>query len=736
MKCRFERAVFQSASGYCVFSYNTLDESVPTAARTNRYYSDRKIHFTAVGMNLPATDAVEVELDGTWENSKYGLQLSVEIVHQLVPTNQADMVAYLSCGLIKGIGPETARAIVSRFGLKSLEVLDQNPEELLSIKGIAEAKLQRIVDSYQATKAISDLMLYLAPYGVSPKRASLIREAFGDDSLRIVREDPFQLCRIKGFGFLTVDAIARKTQVSLRNPLRYSGAIAYVLDEARVSGHLFLSAKDTIDKCYELLNRDCDQEIVSKQDIEKALSAERAESRVYLEGTRVYLSYERMCEVQTAKRVVSMLMDSGFHPIPQLRDRIAAVEAGMAQKLSPSQRRAVELCLSYPLSIMTGGPGTGKTTTLRFILDVYRKARPGWEILLAAPTGRASRRMEEQTGLPASTIHSALGLITDDESDLNDDTMLSADLVVVDEFSMVDMRLAYALFDRLKPGCQMIIVGDADQLPSVGAGNVLRELMRSELVPTAVLDTVFRQAHNSRIAVNAQAINHNDTHLQYGEDFQMLDVCNSEEAAQLVIQQYLSEISAHGIEGVQILTPFRKRGDVGANALNAKLRELVNPADERKPEAKSGSKVYRVGDRIIQTCNRDGVSNGDVGIITGISSDDGDPIIQIRLLDGRELLYTLDMMEDTELSYCMTIHKSQGSEYPTVIVPLLKEHYIMLRRNLLYTAITRAKEKVILIGQRQAMYTAIHKSDVDKRNTVLADRIVAYYNRELQKCAS
>ena len=216
-----------------------------------------------------------MELDGTWENSKYGLQLSVEIVHQLVPTNQADMVAYLSCGLIKGIGPETARAIVSRFGLKSLEVLDQNPEELLSIKGIAEAKLQRIVDSYQATKAISDLMLYLAPYGVSPKRASLIREAFGDDSLRIVREDPFQLCRIKGFGFLTVDAIARKTQVSLRNPLRYSGAIAYVLDEARVSGHLFLSAKDTIDKCYELLNRDCDQEIVSKQDIEKALSAER-----------------------------------------------------------------------------------------------------------------------------------------------------------------------------------------------------------------------------------------------------------------------------------------------------------------------------------------------------------------------------------------------------------------------------------------------------------------------------
>ena len=735
MKCRFERAVFRSLSGYCVFSYNTTDESVPAAARTNRFFSDRKIHFTAVGMNLPATDAVEVDLDGSWESSKYGLQLSVSRAEQLTTTNLQDMAAYLSCGLIKGIGPETAQAIVARFGLKSLEVLDRRPEELLTVKGIAQAKLQKIVDSYQETKGLSDLMLYLAPYGVSPKKAALIRGSFGDDSLRIVKEDPFQLCRIKGFGFMTVDAIARKTHVSLRHPLRYSGAIAYVLDEARVSGHLFLSVEDTVEQCYELLNRDCDSEVVSRKDIEAAILTERSESRIYVEGKRVYLSYERMCEVKTAKRTVAMLLDPEFQAIPRIRDRIAAAESGMAQKLSPSQRKAVELCLSCPLSIMTGGPGTGKTTTLRFILDVYRKARPGWEILLTAPTGRAARRMEEQTGLPASTIHSALGLVTDDDSVLNDDSILPADLVIVDEFSMVDMRLAYALFDRLKPGCQMIIVGDADQLPSVGAGNVLRELIRSGLIPTAVLDTVFRQAHNSRIAVNAHAVNHNDTHLQFGDDFQMLDVTGSEEAAQLVIQNYLSEIREHGIEGVQILTPFRKRGDVGANTLNARLRELVNPADKTRPEVRSGSKVYRVGDRIIQTCNRNGVSNGDVGVITGITAEDGEPVILIRLLDGRELSYTLDMMEDTELSYCMTIHKSQGSEYPTVIVPLLKEHYIMLRRNLLYTAITRAKEKVILIGQRQAVYTAIHKCDVDKRNTVLADRIVAYYNRENQECA-
>jgi helicase, putative, RecD/TraA family len=736
MKCRFERAIFQSAAGYCVFSYNTADSSVPAAARTNRYYSDRKIHFTATGVNLPATDAIEVELDGTWVNSKYGLQLSVTGIRQLAPTNIADMEAYLCCGLIKGIGPETAKAIVSRFGADSLEILDKKPEELLTVKGIADTKLRRIVDSYQETKTLSELMLFLAPYGVSTKKAALIRDSFGDDSLRIVKEDPFQLCRVKGFGFMTVDSIARKTKVSLKHPLRYSGAVNYVLDEARLSGDLFLSEKETVSRCHELLNRGCGEEVVSEQEIKAALTNERLESRVYVDGSRVYLSYERMCEVKTAKRVVSMLLDEDFRPIANLQDRITAVEARLAQELSQSQRQAVELCLSHPLSIMTGGPGTGKTTTLRFILEIYRQARPGWEILLAAPTGRASRRMEEQTGVPASTIHSALGLITDDDSFLNDDSLLSADLVVIDEFSMVDMRLAYALFSRLKPGCQMIIVGDADQLPSVGAGNVLREFIRCGLIPTAALDTVFRQAHNSRIAVNAQAVNHNDTHLQYGEDFQILEANDAEEAAQLVIRNYLSEIGIHGTEGVQILTPFRKKGAVSANALNEKLRELVNPADKSKPEVKSGAKVYRVGDRIIQTCNRNGVSNGDVGFIFGIRDNDGEPEIQIRLLDGRELTYTLDMMEDTDLSYCLTIHKSQGSEYPSVIIPLLKEHYIMLHRNLLYTAITRAKEKVILIGQKQAVYMAIHKCDVDERNTVLADRINAYYDREVRRCAS
>ena len=733
MLCRFDRAIFQSDNGYCVFSYSTQDESVPKEARKNSFFSDDKIHFTAVGYHLVSTNVVEVELDGTWEQSKHGLQLSVTTCKQIVPTDQAGVLAYLSSGIIKGVGPEIAKAIVAKFGDKTMEVLDQNPQQLLSIRGIARTKLKTIVASYEETKALSDLMIYLAPFGVSMKKAAMIKEEFGDQSLQIVKTDPFQLCRIKGFGFMTVDSIARKTKVSLKHPMRYAGAINYVLDEARVSGHLFLSVDETVGRCYDLLNSDWEAEVVSEGEIRQAISNERLESRIYVEGTRVYLSYERMCEVKAAKRIVSMILQEDFEEIYDLDEKIDQAEQTLKQKLAPSQRKAVKLCLSHPISIMTGGPGSGKTTTLRFILDIYKKEYPSNEILLAAPTGRASRRMAEQTGMFASTLHSALGLITDEESPLNDTELLPADLIVVDEFSMVDMRLAYILLERIKPGAQLLIVGDADQLPSVGAGNVLREMIRSEKVPTAVLDTIFRQASNSRIIVNAHAINHNDTHLQYGDDFQMLEVQNAEDAAQLVVKNYLQEVSQHGLENVQILSPFRKRGAVASNALNETIRDLVNPASKRKMELKCGSRVFRVGDRIMQTANRNGVSNGDVGLITGMVKVDDEVFVDIRLLDGRELRYSKDMMEDVEFSYCLTIHKSQGQEYPVIIVPLLKEHYIMLRRNLLYTAVTRAKAKVILIGQRQAVYIAIHKCDVGQRNTVLADRIVAYYNREMSK---
>ena len=391
MLCRYERTIFKSDKGFCIFAYSTSDESVPKEARNRSYYHDDKIHFTAIGYHLIATDAVEVELDGTWENSKHGLQLSVSMCKEVVPRDQAGILAYLSSGIIKGIGPETAKAIVARFGDKTMEVLEKEPDKLLSVKGIAQKKLKAIIKSYGETKALSDLMIYLAPFGVSMKKVAMIREEFGDNSLRIVKTDPFQLCKIKGFGFMTVDSVARKTKVSLKHPLRYSGAINYVLDEARVSGHLFLSVDETVGQCYELLNMGCDDEVVSEEEIRQAISNERVESRIYVEGSRVYLSYERMCEVKSAKRIVSMILQEGFTKIDDLDSKIDNAERTLHQRLAPSQRNAVKLCLSHPISIMTGGPGSGKTTTLRFILDIYKAAFPANEVLLAAPTGRPSR---------------------------------------------------------------------------------------------------------------------------------------------------------------------------------------------------------------------------------------------------------------------------------------------------------------------------------------------------------
>ena len=736
MLCKFERSIFQSANGYCVFGYNTKDESVPVAARSTQYHRDKKIHITAVGYNLPATDAIDVDLQGKWQPSKYGIQLIVDSFEQMLPQDTNGIVAYLSSGLIKGIGPETAKAIVARFGSNTLNVMENDPEQLLAVKGIARTKLKKIIASYSETSKLRELTAYLAPYGVSMKKIAKIQETFEDNSLRVVQSDPFQLCRIRGFGFLTVDAIARKTKVSLRNPLRYAGAIHYCLEEARSNGHLFLPHDELVDKCYELLNRECEGEVVPMYDVTGAVSQEVKAKQIYNENGRIYLSFERLCEVKTAKRIVSMLLSEGMPMVSDLAKQIALTESNLPHPLAPSQREAVKLCLSHPCSIMTGGPGVGKTTTLKAILEIYHRVFPDHEILLAAPTGKASRRMSEQTGFPASTLHSAMGILSDEDIETNGPEFLSADFVVVDECSMVDMRLAYALFERLKPGVKLLFVGDPDQLPAVGAGNVLREMIRSGIVPTAVLDTVFRQASNSRIALNAYAVNHNDTKLLYGDDFLMQDVQTSEDAADLVMKCFFDEVTQHGIENVQILSPFRRRGAVCADNLNIAIREMINPKRSGVNELKCGTKVFREGDRIIQTRNCDGVSNGDVGVITRIYMDeDGEQLIDIKLLDGRELIYTADKMENIDLSYCISIHKSQGAEFPVVIIPIMKEHYIMLRRNLLYTAISRAKAKVILIGHRQAVFTAIHKNDVDKRNTVLADRITVYYERETQKRA-
>jgi len=730
MRCTYERTIFENNdSGFCVAVFVTQDNTVPAAARSTYQSMDGRIRFTATGYRLPVTKTIDVELDGRWENTKRGLQFAVESFVEIVPRTRDGIIGYLSSGLINGIGEKTARTIVGKFGLNTLEVLDEHPEKLLEIKGITPKKLEKITASYTQSKAIRDIVTFLSPFGISVKKAVKIHKEFGAQTMEILKSRPFEICSISGFGFKTVDAIARKANCKLNDPLRIRGAIQYILDEATVEGHLFLHKTELCDKAHVLLNEGFGTEVVTLREVQSELYHLVVKMKLLSENGNVYKPKSLMAEADAAKRIAELLMASSksVDIIKELED----AQQSLKLILSSKQAEAVKMCFSHNMAIITGGPGTGKTTVLKIILEVYNKIFKG-KILLTAPTGRASRRMSESTGYPdARTLHSALGLITDEDDDfMNSNDPVDADFVVVDEFSMVDMRLAAELFSRIQDGTKVILVGDADQLPSVGAGNVFRELINCGLIPVTFLDVVFRQSGTSRIALNAHSINENQTKLLYGPDFEFIPCKTAEDAAELIKQQYLKETALTGVNNVQILSPFKSRGEACVKKLNEAIRELINPPGPTIPELKVGTRVFRMNDRVLQTKNKREISNGDVGFVKAVYiGEDNDSTLTIEFSDARTVEYGKEDLDIIELSYAMTIHKSQGSEYDTVILPVLTSFYIMLRRNLIYTAITRAKKKVILVGQKQALYMAIHKNDIDKRNTLLGERIVRCYTK-------
>lgn len=388
------------------------------------------------------------------------------------------------------------------------------------------------------------------------------------------------------------------------------------------------------------------------------------------------------------------------------------------------------------MSIITGGPGTGKTTVQRVLLYINEKLG-GSNVLLTAPTGRASRRMAESTGRSdAITMHSAMGLTNDEECEAMEE-MLDADFIIADEFTMSDMRLSYEFFSHIRKGARFVLVGDVNQLPSVGPGNVFRELVLCGAIPVTVLDMVFRQAENSRIAVNAHRMQENNAMLDYGSGFEFYPAASAADAAEIVQKLYQETVAENGLDMVQVLTPFRKKGEASVDALNERLWEIINPKAEGKAEIKAGRRSYRVGDRIIHNKNKNDISNGDIGYVTDIYLDEeGTELARLAFSDGRSVEYTSDEMDMVEHAYATTVHKSQGSEYPVVILPWLPMFYKMLRRNILYTAVTRAKARVIIVGSKKAIYTAIHNTESDNRNTRLGERVVKEYNLLLEEKAA
>lgn len=725
MRCRFKHKIFQNEeNGYTIAIFTTQDTSVPLSARDKYLASRNIIGFSAIGFGLPLTDEIELEMEGRWESGEHGTQYQVENFMEVVPRTKEGILGYLSSGAVKGIGPKMADTIFRKFGLQTLEIMENNPQELLKIRGISEKKLAAIVESYGKNQVFRELMTFLAPFKVTPKKVNMILKKFGNESVDIIRHRPYMLSAVKGFGFLTVDAIGRQCCCALNDPMRISGCIGHIMNQAMKEGHLFKQRQEVMKEALKMLNRDLQVMAVSEQDVSQVLYRLVLQKSIVVEEERIYSIRQYEEETQTASMIARRLLEKPV--LLSIEPELEKAQKTLGITLSETQKQAVRMVFAHPISIITGGPGTGKTTVLKVILYIHQ-ALCRSEVQLMAPTGRAARRMMESTGCEnASTMHLALGLLGDD----TDFEYLSAGFLNVDEVSMVDMHLAYEFFRRVSRHARVLLVGDKNQLPSVGAGDVFRQLIACGLIPVTVLDLVYRQGALSSIPYNAKLMQENKTNLSFGEDFQFIACKGADEAAEIVRRIYLDEIAKNGMDQVQILTPYRKRSAAGVDELNKSLEDFVNPPIAGKKELHIGSQVFRVGDKILQNKNTEMASNGDLGrILDCITDEDGNARAVIGFPDGRQVQYEADQMEMIEHANATTIHKAQGSECPVVIIPWVKAFYMMLKRNILYTGVTRAKSKVYLVGEWAAVCQAIHTDDSGTRNTILSERIVQYYDQ-------
>ena len=569
---------YNDENGYTIASYKTY-QTIPESAVNQSFKSGESV-FTAIGTAIPFIEGIDTGLEGKWIKTSYGLQLSVTESQIFMPTTKERITCYLASGLIKGIGPVTAGRIVNRFGEDTLKIFDTQPEKLLEVKGITKSKLETILGSYSESRSLRELMQYLAPLKIGPKRVAEICDYFGSKALQIVKEKPFRLCELSGFGFESVDIIARRNK-NFRpdDTLRIKAAILQVLSNAEGDGHLYLEGRDIVRQAAELLNYGIYRQAVNIRLI-KDIGNEMVFSDELLaaEGHYLYSMKNYMAEKMAAVHILRVMNNK--QPVYDIERELDEVQGTTHMVLAKQQKEAVRCVFANSLSIITGGPGTGKTTVERIILKVFEKKERKKTALLCAPTGRASHYMVIITGYPAMTIHKAL-YITGEEEEVNLDLTeeLEEDLIIVDEMSMVDMWLFFVLISKVKNGARVVFIGDPDQIPSVGPGNVFKEMIDSGVIPVTVLDVQFRQAEGSRIIINALKMNNGDTDLLFGDDFQFISVDSDEVAAEVIADLYQKKLEAnHGdTDMVQVLTPFRQDTAVGANALNEKLRELVNP---------------------------------------------------------------------------------------------------------------------------------------------------------------
>ena len=723
MICQFKRLIYPRSksagdNSYMIALYRPCEDVLDSAGRT---LSEIKV----VGYCLPTTEKLRYDLQGHWGRSaKYGIQFEMDTFREVITPTKEGIIAYLASGQIKGIGPKTAEKIYDMFGADTLNMLDANPEKLLEVPGISKNKLERICKSYLASRGARDIVAFLAPHGITPNRAVKLYRKYGSEAMDIVRNHPYRLCELAGIGFLTADKIAASIGVDPLSPERVDAALLYTLTDAETKGHLCMEKHDFLRQCLKLLRTEA-----LTEDMAAARAARLLQNGQLISyGDKVYREATARAEEELAKQVVRMLQSKVYLKKGGLSMDLTALEGRLNLSLNEEQREAVLTALTSSITVITGGPGTGKTMTQKALLRLYYEKHPSGQVVCCAPTGRAARRMEEATGVPATTIHKALGLMAGDDGNYNDPEILDADLVLVDEASMMDIYLARHLFSSLPDHSQLVIVGDADQLPSVGPGAVLSELIACGKIPVVRLTRVYRQGYGSRIATNAKLIRNGNLSLEYGDDFQLFESSDLSESAKIIEQLYLQEIASFGVDNVALLTPFRKKTETGVDALNHRLRDKVNPPADFKSEVTQGKRRFRKGDKTMQTKNFEDVNNGDIGYVSDIRLDNGEFQITVDFGDGRLKGYESSDLEMLDLAYASTIHKSQGNQYQSVIINLQCAHAVMLVRPLIYTAITRAKLRVILVGERRALCMAIKRTDTEKRGTMLAERI-----RQLEK---
>ncbi len=702
---------------------------------------DREGLATIVG-NLPEISAGEfLRLTGNWvTHSKHGLQFQVETCEQALPATTAGIRRYLGSGLVRGVGKRLAERIVERFGEKTLEVIEQHPQQLLQVPDIGPKRVEMITHAWEEQKQVKEIMLFLHSYGISTSLAVKIYKQYGDQAIGAVRSDPYRLARdIFGIGFKTADRIAQALGLPADHPSRIEAGIVFSLNEMTNDGHVFTPLPVLVEKATALLGTDnallspaldrLAQEGRVKQEVlpspsprgvgEGSIKSIKEPSPVY-NPPAIFLAPLYYCETGLAKKIRELTMALPTH-LSDMPPSFVTLDPSLTEE----QRGAIRTALSHPVSILTGGPGTGKTTCLKALISAMELGRKRYA--LASPTGRAARRLSEATGRPAGTIHRLLGYKPGQGFKHNDENPLAIDLLVVDEASMLDVQLAYHLAQAIEPGTHLLLVGDVDQLPAVGAGDVLRDLIASEVAPVTCLSVIFRQSADSHIITNAHRINQGQAPIFQDDsrDFFLFPAEKPEEAAQwvqdVVCERIPKKFGLDPLRQVQALAPMY-RGAAGVDALNKCLQDALNPASPRKPEKSLFGQVFRLGDKIMQIQNNydKDVYNGDIGFLVDVDS-----VEQKLAADfyGRKVEYEWSETDQLTLAYAISVHKSQGSEFPAVVMPILTAHYMMLQRNLLYTAITRAKQLCVLIGNKRAIAMAVHNNKVAHRNTALELRL-------------